>query len=359
MDKAKVVVFHGHQQAMEVLEVTIPSLKEGEVLVQNRYTTLCGSDLHTYSGLRSEKIPTVLGHEIVGEIVSIASSHPGADYFGNELKVGDRITWSIFSSDPNSPMAQKGIPQKGDNLFKYGHAQITGTDVLHGGLATHCILKPGTAILKINEDIPLPVAATINCAIATVAGAFRLAGSVKDRKVLIMGAGLLGIIGVAMSKAAGAAKIHVADINEQRLKQSNEFGADKMHLLKNNESLNLNDVDITFDMSGSPHAMELGLDSLAIGGVAIWVGAVLNTRKIKVDAEKVIRRLLTIKGLHNYNFEDFVYAVDFISNYHQDFPFSTIVGKEFCLEEVEMAFNYALTNKPLRVGIYINPTPAD
>lgn len=352
MDKAKVVAFHGPKKAMELSDVTIPPLKEGEVLVRNLYTTICGSDLHTYCGLRTEKTPTVLGHEIVGEIVSLAASHAGIDYFGNELKAGDRITWSIFSSDPKSPMAQRGMPQKGNNLFKYGHAQITDTDALHGGLATHCILRPGTAILKIHTDIPLPVAATINCAIATVAGAFRLAGDVKNRVVLITGAGLLGVVSVAMAKAAGAAAIHIADINEQRLLQAEKFGADEAYLLDHNGLPDLKDMDVVFDMSGSPEAMEIGLDTLAVGGVAVWVGAVLNTRKIQVDAEKVIRRLLSIKGLHNYNFEDFVCAVDFISKNYQHFPFSTIVGKEYSLADAEMAFHYALTNKPLRVGIY-------
>lgn len=359
MEKAKIMAFHGHEESMRLLEVPISAMAVGEILVKNLYTTICGSDLHTYCGLRKENTPTVLGHEIVGEILAISTEHPGVDYCGNKLHVGDRITWSIFSSDVNSEMAQKGIPQKGDRLFKYGHAQITDTDTLHGGLGTHCMLKPGTAILKISTDIPLPVAATINCAIATVAGAFRLAGTVKNCKVLITGAGLLGIVSVAMSKAAGAAIVHVADINEQRLQQAKEFGADEIHVLSGDAPEGLKDIDVAFDMSGSPDAMELGLDSLAIGGVAVWVGAVLNTRKIQVNAEKVIRRLLTIKGLHNYNFEDFVSAVDFISKHYQRFPFSTIVDGEFALEDAEAAFDYALKKKPLRVGILINPQPGD
>ncbi|MFC6101392.1 zinc-binding dehydrogenase [Olivibacter domesticus] len=359
MKNAKIIAFHGHNESMQLLEVPIPTIEAGEILVKNLYTTICGSDLHTYCGLRKENTPTVLGHEIVGEILAISAQHSGMDYCGNTLQVGDRITWSIFSSDVNSEMARKGMPQKGSGLFKYGHAQITNTDTLHGGLGTHCILKAGTAVLKIATDIPLPIAATINCAVATVAGAFRLAGTVKNSKVLITGAGLLGIVSVAMSKAAGAATIHVADINEQRLLQAKEFGADEIHMLSSGTPENLKDIDVAFDMSGSPEAMELGLASLAIGGLAVWVGAVLNTRKIQVDAEKVIRRLLTIKGLHNYNFEDFVCAVDFISEHYQNFPFSTIVGREFALKDAEAAFDYALKKKPLRVGILINPHAGD
>lgn len=353
-NKAKVVAFKGHKQLMQLMEVTIPALNTGEILVKNLYTTICGSDLHTYCGLRSEKTPTVLGHEIVGEIVSIEEHHSALDLAGNRLKVGDRVTWSIFSSNAQSALAKKGIPQKGDNLFKYGHAQITEEDALHGGLGTHCILKPDTAILKIDRAIPLPIAATINCAVATVAGAIRLAGDLVDKEILITGAGLLGIVCVAMCKEGGARSIHMADVNAQRLQQAKQFGADVIHLFGDNRLELTEPIDITFDMSGAPDAMELGLDSLGIGGMAIWIGAVLHTRKIQVDAERIIRRLITIKGLHNYNFDDFAFAVKFISENFQRYPFEKVVEKEFSLADAEIAFGYAVSNKPLRVGINMN-----
>lgn len=112
-------------------------------------------------------------------------------------------------------------------------------------------------------------------------------------------------------------------------------------------------VDVVFDMSGSPDAMEAGLDMLAIGGTAVWVGAVFNTRRVQVNAESIIRRLITIKGLHNYNYEDFVAALDFISAHWKNFPFENVVEKEFSLEHANEAFEYALDQKPLRVGVRI------
>ena len=112
-------------------------------------------------------------------------------------------------------------------------------------------------------------------------------------------------------------------------------------------------IDIVFDMSGSADAMENGLSVLAVGGVAVWVGAVFSSRKLQIDAEVIIRNLLTIKGLHNYNYEDFNYALDFLNRNWQRYPFDRVVEKEFTLDTATEAFNYALTNKPLRVGIKI------
>lgn len=354
MNKAKLMVFEGQGQAMSLQEQDIPALKAGEILVENTYTSICGSDLHTYCGLRQEKVPTVLGHEIVGEILSFSADHHQTDYLGNKLSIGDRVTWSIFSSDPDSDLSKAGMPQKGAGLFKYGHAQVTDEDALHGGLSTHCILKPGTAILQISKAVPLPVAAIINCAVATVAGSLRLAGDVQGKTILITGSGLLGMVCAAMCKEAGAKFIHVADINPQRLKQAPDFGANETYLLTDSSVQLPVGIDVAFDMSGSPDAMEQGISALAIGGTAVWIGAVFNTRKVQIDAESIIRRLITIKGLHNYNFKDFVAAVDFISKNHQAFPFHEVVSKTFSLSDTNEAFQYAVTHKPLRVGISLN-----
>lgn len=355
MEKAKLMVFEGHGILMQLQQHSIPDLKKGEILIRNLYTSICGSDLHTYCGLRQEKVPTVLGHEIVGEILAFAEGHRQLDHVGSRLEVGDRVTWSIFSSDADSEMSKAGMPQKAEGLFKYGHAQVSESEPLHGGLSTHCILKAGTAVMQISREVPLPVAAIINCAVATVAGALRLAGNVKNKSVLITGCGLLGMVCAAMCKQKGAKFVHMADINSSRLNQSTAFGADELHLFKDNEAVLPKNVDINFEMSGSPDAIEQGIDALGIGGIAVWVGAVFNTRKVQLNAESIVRRLVTIKGLHNYNFEDFVAAVDFISQSHQLFPFEQVIGKEFPLANTNEAFEYAVNYKPLRVGINFEP----
>ncbi|TDQ08309.1 zinc-binding dehydrogenase [Pedobacter metabolipauper] len=350
MDIAKLVAFNGHGLPMEVLSREIPVLKAGEILIKNLYTTICGSDLHTFCGFRQEKVPTVLGHEIVGEIVEFHPNHNKRDYSGNVLEIGDRVTWSIFSSNPNSALAIAGMPQKGDDLFKYGHAQITDHDALHGGLSTHCIIRPGTTVLKLSLEIPLSVAATINCAIATVAGAIRLAGEVSNKKVFISGSGLLGIVCSAMCKTLGASMICMADINAERLTLSREFGVDRVFLSSETNQLPT-DIDLVFDMSGSPDAMETGLETLTLGGIAIWIGAVFKARPVQINAEKMVRNLNVIKGLHNYNYDDFAAAVKFITAYYTEFPFEKIVSDEFSLDDSEKAFQYAVAKKPIRVGI--------
>ena len=351
----RAILFKGPGKPFVSIQQELPTIGNNQMIVKNLYTTLCGSDIHTYCGHRSEPEQVVLGHEIVGEVLWFNPDEEIKDYKGNSVSLGDRIVWSIFSVPAGVEAPREDIPQKSNQLFKYGHALATADDTFNGGLADYCVIRENTAFIKISADMPLKVAATISCAHATVVGALRVAGSVAGKRVLIFGAGLLGISCVSMCREAGAAFIGLIDKDISRLVWGKDFGADETYQsVADGEQWPWPEADIVFDMTGYPDAMQTGLDSLAIGGSAIWIGAVFPAQPVKVNAEKIVRRVLQIKGLHNYNYEDFVNAVAFIENNYEKYPFETLVEREYNLSEVERAFTYASDKKPVRVGITIS-----
>jgi alcohol dehydrogenase len=358
MNNAKVAIFERLEQPIILHNIEIPSIEAKQLLIKIEYVTLCKSDVNTFCGKRIEKTPTILGHEIVGRISAFGSDANLIDLRGEHLDVGDRITWAIFASNPDSEMAKKGIPQKASDLFKYGHEEITTQSHLHGGLAEYIVLRANTPIIKINEEVPLSLAALINCSVATVAGAIRLAGDLHNKKVLISGTGMLGIVACAMCQKNGASSVFVLDIDKSRIEIATSFGANIGALISDGLCEEITNYygssapfDIVLELSGQPSSMEQTLDFLDIGGVSVWVGATFPARSTQINAEKLIRKIHTIKGLHNYNNEDFINAVNFIEKHHNSFPFSSLIHDHFTLEEVNEAFDHAIKKNPFRVGI--------
>lgn len=361
MDFAKTAVFHSHDQAMELKEIPIPALQAGELLIKIQYATLCRSDLNTFCGKRFEATPTILGHEMMGTIAAFGPDSPRLDLVGNALQTGDRLSWAIFASDPDSELAQKGIPQKAADKFKYGHEPLTASSVLHGGLSQFIVLRAHTPIVKISPAIPSAIASIINCAVATVSGALRLAGDIEGKRVLVSGVGMLGIIACAMCKTQGAQVVIAVDNNETRLEKAKAFGSSVQ--VQANDQLSAvlqtlygkkNPIDLVLEFSGITQAMESTLQLLDFGGIAIWVGATHPQPALQLNAEQLVRNLWTIKGLHNYNRKDFIHAVSFMEKHHADFPFSSLIYDDFTLDQVNEAFAYALAANPYRVGIKIS-----
>lgn len=360
MNQSLTAIFQSHQKPLSLVSIPIPELGKGEILVKNEFTSLCRSDLNTFCGKRFEKTPTILGHEIVGRICGIGPETSSVDFRGTPIKSGDRISWTIFASDPSGVMARKGIPQKSNDLFKYGHEVLTDGNVLHGGLSQYTILRPNTTYVKIDVSVPLSVASIVNCAVSTVAGAFRLAENIEGKHVLVSGVGMLGIIACAMAKVGGAKTVSSLDINPERLKTSRNFGAEYSFLPdevyeKTQELFSQpKPFDVVFEFSGITEVMENTINLLAIGGSVIWVGATHPQPKVSVDAEYIVRNLLTIKGLHNYNQQDFLNAVKFIEGFHQKFPFESLIQKGFSLKQINHAFEFAIRENPFRVGVEID-----
>ncbi len=354
---ARAMVFQDVGAPFALHRIPRPALREGEALVAVSYATICTSDLHTYNGRRGGPRPSILGHEIMGQIVDLAEGGV-QDYYENELHPGDTVTWSVYAYDHGGTMARRGMPQKSADLFKYGHEKLRDDHPLSGGFASHCHLRKGTDIFRLPEDLPRRAAAPINCTHATIAGALRLAGDLAGKRVLIAGAGMLGLSACAQAREAGVARVWTMDVVGERLKRSLAFGADAG--FDANRPLREiaarvrehGGVDVLIETSGAPAAMESGIDLLNIGGISVWVGAVYTQRPLQLDAEKVVRNLLTIKGLHNYSPRDLATAVRFIEANHRSYPFEALVAEEFPLADLDRAFSRAAGSGHYRIGVY-------
>ena len=352
-------VFTGTETPLETRSYPLPELEAGEVLIRVTCCTICGSDLHTYEGRRTTPLPTILGHEILGEVVGLPVIPP-CDVSGQTLAIGDRVTWSIAASCGECFFCTHDLPAKCDKLFKYGHEAINEQHPLSGGLSQYCHLAAGTAIVRIPAGLPDAVACPANCATATVVAALRIGGGCANETVLIQGAGMLGLSATALMATRGAKHIIVSDINTERLEQATHFGATQtVSVADGNENLTqiIHDTtegrgaDLAIELSGAAASIQAGLRLLRIGGRYVLVGSVFPAPDVPVSAEWIVRRWLTIRGVHNYAPEDLSDAVAFLNEAHTRYPLEKLVSKNFSLNEAEQAMQYAIREKPHRVAV--------
>jgi len=352
---AQAAVFVGVDQPFEFRTIPVPAPRGSEVVVQVTACTLCGSDLHSVHGRRKVPTPSILGHEILGRIVAFGPDAAHVDYTGKPLEIGDRVTWGIVASCGTCFYCLRELTQKCEQQTKYGHEPIRPGYELTGGLADHCLLANGTALFGIPDQLPDEVACPANCATATVAAAMALAGDLAGRRILVMGAGMLGVTAAAWAHAHGAEQIICCDVDSDRLAVAKAFGATHLSLTGElpeavSACTSGYGVDITLELTGAPEAFETALPLTRMGGDVILIGSVFPSRPVPLLLEQVVRRCLTLRGNHNYGARDLQAAVEFLTKHHQNYPFASLVSEWFTLSDVARAFSCS-TKSALRIGV--------
>lgn len=355
MSVSLAAVFNGVPSEIELRNITTPQPGAGEILVKVLGCTLCGSDLHSFSGKRAVPTPTILGHEIVGTIEAFGPDATTKDLVGQELRIGDRITWAIVASCGDCFYCRRGLPQKCLQAVKYGHEPLRAGRELLGGMAEHCLLVSGTAIVRLPTELPLAVACPSSCATATVVAAMEAAGCVKDRAVCVVGAGLLGLTACTMSRVQGASEVICVDPTPERRKQSLLFGASQAvspeELAPAIAGSTNHGVDVLLEFSGASAAFESTWTKVRLGGRIVLVGAVFPDTPVSLPLEQVVRRNLTISGIHNYSPQHLLAAIQFLAEQHERFPLASLVASWRPLADAKQAFLEAKSSGAIRIGL--------
>jgi len=180
---------------------------------------------------------------------------------------------------------------------------------------------------------------------------------------LLFGAGMLGLSATALATSSGATSVTVCDINQERLKTAQQFGAnhtveahDEITVLKQRlrESADLDHFDLILELSGAPAAISASAQLASIGADIVLVGSVMPVGLIGFDPEQIVRRWISIHGVHNYAHQDLETAVAFLEEHHSTYPFAELVERSFSLEAINEAVAYATEHHPVRIAVKPN-----
>ncbi len=337
---ANVQLFYGAGQPFQMAELPCPvELKAGEVLVRISLATICGSDLHSVAGRRDAPTPCILGHEGVGHVVSSNRI---------DVVVGRRVTWSLSVGCGHcQPCTRWQLPQKCQQIFKYGHAPLDDGSGLNGCYASHLLLRPGTQIYGVPESLSDVIVAPANCALATVVNALETLPMPCDR-VLIQGAGLLGLYACAWLRQQGVAEIYCTDLSPARLAWVAEFGGIP---LTGPQADRLSNLDLVFEVTGSSASIPAGVQVLRPGGHYLWAGMVHPQTKLDLTGEAIVKKCLNIRGVHNYAPGQLATGLEFLTRNQTVFPFEKLTSPAVPLMELNRGIELSGRRQWPRVSI--------
>ena len=342
MNHARVALFDQAGKPFRLADLPLPKqLSEGQALVRIGLATICGSDLHTTEGRRKGPAPCVLGHEGMGTVVASGA--------GREEWLGRRVSWTLADSCGACPPCREwDLPQKCHHLFKYGHAPLSDGSGLNGCFSSHILLRRGTHLVQVPDEMPDAVAAPANCALATMVAATETLPE-RCRTAVVQGAGLLGLYGCALLRAKGVPRVVVVDAHPSRLERVPAFGGEPAELSALSR-LGVGEVDYVVEATGDPAVVSEGIRLLRPGGHYVFVGMVHPDSALSLTGEAIIRGCLTLRGIHNYAPRHLDAAIAFLAR-ERSLPCAGLVSPSIPLDQMDEAIVLAASREWPRVSV--------
>ena len=269
-------------------ERPVPRAGPGEVVVRVRAVGVCGSDTHYYEHGRIGRFvveaPLVLGHEAAGEVSDLG---PGV----TRLVVGERVSIEPGVADLTCGQCLAGRYNLCPNMRFFGTPPVDGAFaeyvVVHEAFAHPVPDSVGDDAAALLEPLSVGIWACMKARVT--------AGS----RVLITGAGPIGLLSVAAALAFGATEVIVSDVNPVRLALARELGAT---MVIDARAASVTDLhrspEVLLECSGHPPAISEAIRTLDRAGRAVLVG--MGGDEILLPLSVIQERELELTGTFRY-----------------------------------------------------------
>jgi len=275
-----------------------PELKVGMVLLRNRRVGICGSDLHYYEhGYCAAFVPDrpfVLGHELAAEVAAVGE---GVE----TVKVGQRVTVNPARACGFCSYCKSGRLNLCGKTIMLGSASTTPpTD---GALAEFVTVRADQCHL-LPDGMSDALGAMIE-PFAVALHAVKRSGGVAGKRVLVTGAGTIGLLTAATARAYGGVPVTVSDVVAERRAKALEMGADAAlnpvakDLRERVAELTGDGFDVVFEASGSPVALRGAFDLVRKGGTIVQIGT-LGAEDIPIPVNQVMVKEICLLGSMRY-----------------------------------------------------------
>ena len=271
-------------------DVPEPVCGHNDLRIRIRKTAICGTDTHIFNwdawSRSTIRVPMVIGHEYVGEVVEVGQEVGG-------FKVGDRVTGEGHITCGYCRNCRAGRRHLCRNTV--------GVGVNRQGCFAEYLVIPAFNAYRLPDAVSDDLASIFDPSGNAVHTALSFDLVAED--VLITGAGPIGIMAVAVARHCGARHVVITDVNEYRLALARRMGA-TLTINVNERSLEsvmqelgmTEGFDVGLEMSGVPSAFRAMLETMNHGGRVAVLG--IPPAEMSLDWSRIIFKGLTIKGIY-------------------------------------------------------------
>ena len=326
-------------------QVEVPKIGKDELLIRNRVTLTCGTDLKMYlRGHRLVTPPLVIGHEFAGTIEQVGEDVRGFAEGMNVVAANSAPCLSCY-------YCRIGKPNLCDHL----------DEVLIGfsspGAYAEYVRLPGRIVRQNTYEIPKDISfeeAAFLEPLACVVHGGELADVKTEDLVFVIGAGPIGLLHVLLAKACGAKTVVVADTSPERLHRSAELGADQTVDSKDpvsqiKELSENRGADVTIEAVGKPETWELAVRATRKGGTTVLFGGCPAGSTAPIDTGAVHYGELTLKGVFHHTPANVREALRLIST--RQVKVAPLITHRMRLSEVEAALQLMQNGTAIKVAL--------
>jgi L-iditol 2-dehydrogenase len=338
----------GDPGRLSLVDKPVPVPRSAEVLVRIDAVAICATDLDIIyagppalieGGLPFNKNFTP-GHEYMGTVVALG---PGVD----EFRIGERITVEIHAGCGQCKQCRSGLYTAcinyGLNYGDHNKGHRANGFTTDGGFCQYQVNNINT-LVAIPDDMSDAEATLVVTAGTAMYGLTELGGLVAGESVAVLGPGPIGLLGVAVAKALGAAPVILTGTRENRLQIGRELGADHAINVRDEDPVaairqltNGQGVDYVIECSGAPDAVNQAARMLCRGGKMCL--AAFPHEAVPVDVAALVRNNIYLYGIRGEGRSATHRAAALMAQ--KRFDATRIHTHTFALEELPTALKYA------------------
>jgi (R,R)-butanediol dehydrogenase/meso-butanediol dehydrogenase/diacetyl reductase len=291
----RAAVFKGPGRPLEIETLPDPEPLEGEIVIRVGKCGICGSDLHLTDGHGAIQVPPghILGHEFAGEVVALGKGVQG-------FRTGDLITAMPTVGCGRCPACLKGepkwCPQRGSMQGGYGEYLRTRA----------------TSAFKLGANLSLDDGALVEPLAVGLHGVERARMNVGDR-LLVIGAGPVGLAAIYWARRLGAGRIAVTASSTRRAEMALAMGATRFVAPSDTRVDEVYEAlggppDVVFECVGIPGMIQLSCDHVKPGGKVVVLG--FCTEPDRLNPVTPLFKEVDVIFAILYGLRDFQVAID-------------------------------------------------